>query len=247
MIELFAPAKLTWSLEITGTRPDGFHDIRSEMVTLAFGDRLVIDEGDYLRVTPGSLPVALDRTNLITRALELVGRTAGVTLDKVIPSGGGLGGGSADAGAILRWAGAVSTQQALTLGADVPFCQQGGRALVEGVGEKLTPLTYEARSVTLLLAPYRVDTAACYRAFDALLAKGWVPEGRNHLEAPAGVVEPKVLRALEWARSLYGNGVTLAGSGSSMFLEGHLRDDLQQWDAESPVGSFRFCQTTTTP
>jgi len=102
----------------------------------------------------------------VARALQLVARQAGVTIDKVIPSGGGLGGGSADAGAVLRWAGGVSPEAALTLGGDVPFCQLGGRALVEGAGEKLTALPFKSRKVTLIIPDFAIDTAACYRAYD---------------------------------------------------------------------------------
>jgi len=92
MIELLAPAKLTWFLEVTGRRDDGFHELRAEMVTLDFADRLELDEtGDFLKVEGPFSVVPLDEHNLVTRALELVGRRAGVTLHKVIPPGGGLG------------------------------------------------------------------------------------------------------------------------------------------------------------
>jgi len=169
MKELLAPAKLTWFLEVTGVREDGLHTLRSEMVSLDFSDRLIIEEpGDYLRLTPASIRVGVDETNLVAKALNLVGRKAGVTIDKVIPTGGGLGGGSSDAGAILRWVGGVSSELATTLGGDVPFCQLGGRAMVEGIGEVLTPLKFEKRDVTLIIPNFSVDTKACYKAFDEL-------------------------------------------------------------------------------
>ena len=246
MIDLRAPAKLTWFLEVTGRRGDGYHLLRSEMVTLDLADRLTVDEsGDYLRVT-GDPDLVADESNLVARALRLVGRRAGVTLEKVIPAGGGLGGGSADAAAILRWAGGVSPERAVTLGGDVPFCQLGGRALVEGVGELLHPLEFVARDVTLVLPPFAVATAECYRAFDELVGRGESPAGRNHLEAAARRVEPRLGVALEWLRAHFAE-VTLAGSGSTMFLEGHLEPGRRTWDAESPAGLLRFHQTTTTP
>ena len=248
MIGLRAPAKLTWYLEITGRRDDGYHELRAEMVTLDFCDILVVDEqADYLRVLAPEGDVPSDDTNLVARALRLVGRRAGVTIEKTIPSGGGLGGGSADAGAILRWAGGVSPERALRLGSDVPFCQLGGRALVEGVGERLTPLAFESRNVTLMLPAFRVDTARCYRAFDELRGGGWVPRGANHLEAAAGLVEPRMTRTLAWARGEFGAQVRLAGSGSTMFAPDHLRRGAGHWDAEGPEGLVRFIQTTTTP
>lgn len=247
MIRLRAPAKLTWFLEITGRRPNGYHELRSEMATLDLADVLEVEESeDYLRLAHPASSVPTDGSNLVARALQLVGRRAGVTLNKAIPAGGGLGGGSADAAAVLRWAGGVSAERALTLGGDVPFCQLGGRALVEGVGERLTPLAFQSRAVTLILPPFRVDTAQCYRAFDELRAGTWRAAGRNHLEVPAGIVEPRLARTLGWLRAHYGD-VHLAGSGSTMFVEGRLDEHRTQWDVTGPDGPLRFCQTITAP
>jgi 4-diphosphocytidyl-2-C-methyl-D-erythritol kinase len=248
MSELRAPAKLTWFLEVTGRRADGLHEIRGEMTTLDFVDRLEIDDGgDYLHLEGPFSGVPLDEHNLVTRALALVGRRAGVTLHKAVPPGGGLGGGSADAAAILRWAGGVSSMAALSLGGDVPFCQEGGRALVEGVGEVVTPLEFEARDVTLVLLGFGVNTRDCYRAFDELAASGAKPEGRNHLEAAARLVEPRLATTIDWLRATLGERVHLAGSGSTLFVEGHLERDLETWDVMSPEGSVQFRQTITTP
>lgn len=248
MIELSAPAKLTWFLEITGRRDNGYHELRSEMVTLQLADRLHIDPcGDYLRLEDSEIEVTLDDTNLIARALKLVKRTAGVTLVKRIPLGGGLGGGSADAGAILRWAGGVSDEEALSLGGDVPFCQLGGRALVEGVGERLTPLEFVPRDVTLMLPEFGVDTRRCYEAYDELRAAGERFVGRNHLERAAELAQPRLASTLAWLRATYAREITLAGSGSTMFLEGHLLSGPSEWDVTGPEGTVRFRQTTTTP
>ena len=249
MIRLVAPAKLTWFLEVTGVRNDGFHELRSEMTTLDFSDRLDLDEtADYVRVSVLHVGAVPDGdANLVGRALTLVGRRAGVDIEKVIPVGGGLGGGSADAAAILRWAGGVSPLQALSLGGDVPFCQVGGRALVEGVGEILMPLPYEARDVTLVIPDFGVATADCYRAYDELRGGGWTPRAANHLEEPAGLVEPRLRRSLEWLRGEWGADVSLAGSGSTMFLLGHLEPGRSPWDVTGPAGTLRFHQTTTTP
>ena len=248
MIELLAPAKLTWFLEVTGRRDDGWHELRAEMVTLDFADRLEVDEsGDFLKVEGPFSVVPLDGHNLVTRALGLVGRSAGVTLHKVIPPGGGLGGGSADAGAILRWAGSVSAEAALTLGGDVPFCQVGGRALVEGVGERVSERPFEARDVTLVLSNFGLDTREVYAAFDELVGRGDVPKGRNHLEAAARVVEPRLAATMDWLRATLGDQVHLAGSGSTLFIEGHLESDLVTWDATGPEGVVQFRQTITTP
>ena len=245
MRELVAPAKVTRFLEVTGVRDDGYHLLRSEMVSVGLADRLTLDEtADYLRVVgPDSVPT--DDTNLVRRALRAVGRRAGVTLDKRIPSGGGLGGGSSDAAAILRWSGGVSADVAVRLGGDVPFCQVGGRALVEGIGEVVTPLPFVESALTLLLAPFAVSTPLVYAAYDVLVARGERPGGVNHLEAPARLVEPRVGLLLDWARARFGDA-HLAGSGSTVFVEGHVFE-APCGDVASPVGTVKWCQTVATP
>jgi 4-diphosphocytidyl-2-C-methyl-D-erythritol kinase len=248
MTELRAPAKLTWFLEITGRRADGMHELRAEMLSVDFCDRLEIEEdGDFLHLEGPYSNVVPHEDNLVSRALRLVNRRAGVTLHKFIPPGGGLGGGSSDAGALLRWAGGVSHDDALTLGGDVPFCQVGGRALVEGVGERVSELPFERRDVTLILLSFGVNTAQCYQAFDELVAAGDAPTGRNHLEAASRRVEPRLAETMDWLSATLGDRVHLAGSGSTLFVEGHLETDVDSWDVMGPEGVVQFRQTTTTP
>jgi 4-diphosphocytidyl-2-C-methyl-D-erythritol kinase len=249
VIELLAHAKLTWTLEITGRRDDGLHLLRSEMSTVNLHDVLMIDDAaDYLHILNDfSTPVASDQSNLVARALQLVGRRAGVRVEKSIPVGGGLGGGSADAAAILRWAGGVTPERAITLGSDVPFCQIGGRALVEGVGERVNSLAYERRDITLIVPDFGVSSAESYAAYDQLRADGWTPDGPNHLEVPAGLVEPRLKVTLDWLRGEIGPGVQVAGSGSSMFVEGHLRASPERWDMTGPAGTLQLSNLTTTP
>ena len=135
---LTAPAKLTLSLRVTGVRADGYHLIDAEMVSLDLADELTVRSGEpgaatHLDVVAGradldGAAVGDGGGNLVVRALDAVGRTAHVRLVKRIPPGAGLGGGSADAAAILRWAGCRDAAVAVALGADVPFCVTGGRA-----------------------------------------------------------------------------------------------------------------------
>ena len=159
----------------------------------------------------------------MTRALAATDRSARIRLVKRIPPGAGLGGGSADAAAVLRWAGCDDLDIAVALGADVPFCLTGGRAGVSGVGEVVVPLPFEDRSFVLLMPPFGVETAAVYRAYDRLAAGGRLPEAgtvANELEAPALEVEP---RLAGWRRVLEettGRPARLAGSGSTWFVEG---------------------------
>ena len=229
MAELSAPAKLTLSLSVTGVRPDGYHLLEAEMVTLDLADTLTVSAGDGLTVVsdlPGGAPsIPTGPDNLVSRALRSVGRTASVRLTKRIPPGSGLGGGSADAAAILRWAGRTDPALAAGLGADVPFCVRGGRAMVRGIGEAVEELPFEPRSFVLALLPFGVDTAAVYRVWDQLAddrAAGRSDHrpGGNALEPAALVVEP---RMGSWCRQLHevtGVRPQLAGSGSTWFVPG---------------------------
>jgi len=221
-----AHAKLTLSLRITGVREDGYHLIDAEMVTLALHDRLRLDtEGSGLSVTgPYADGVPTDSTNLVTRALILSGAEAGIHIEKNIPNGGGLGGGSADAAAVLRWAGFTDVRRSASIGADVAFCLVGGRARVTGIGEDVEPLPFEERTYTLVIPPLHCPTPAIYRAWDDL--GGPTGDHGNDLEPAAIAVVPD----LEWWRNRItdaaGERPRLAGSGATWFLEG-AHTDLQ--------------------
>ncbi|HEY1988749.1 MAG TPA: 4-(cytidine 5'-diphospho)-2-C-methyl-D-erythritol kinase [Acidimicrobiales bacterium] len=239
--ELMAPAKLTLSLTITGVRPDGYHELDSEMVTLDLADTLMIGPGEGLTIESGTTSgdgrgegepdasgaeapgLSAGDDNLVVRALKAVGRTARVRLIKRIPVGAGLGGGSADAAAILRWAGCTDLEVATALGADVPFCVAGGRARVRGIGESVTALTQQDREFTLLLPPFGMDTASVYRGWDAMSRAGsLLPEGTsgNDLEAPALSVEPRLALWRQAFAAATGVEPRLAGSGSTWFVDG---------------------------
>lgn len=219
---VLAPAKLTVSLRVTGVREDGFHLIDAEMVSLDLADELELAEGDGLTIvgTGGGLPVEADDDNLVRRALRAVGRTAAVTLTKRIPAGGGLGGGSADAAAVLRWAGCDDLALAASLGADVPFCLVGGRARVTGIGDVLEPLPPVERTYTLLTPPFGVSTPAVYRRWDEL--GGPTADGPNDLEPAALDVEPRLAEWRDRLGDAAGARPVLAGSGSTWFVEGEL-------------------------
>jgi 4-diphosphocytidyl-2-C-methyl-D-erythritol kinase len=223
MTLVLARAKLTLSLRVTGVWADGYHLIDSEMVTLDLADRLHFDEGDSLTVTGlgAGGPVPGGPENLVRRALAVSGRTAAVRLEKRIPTGGGLGGGSADAAAVLRWAGIADLSVALRLGADVPFCLSGGRARVRGVGELVEPLPFgdvDGRAYTLLVPPVHVSTVEVYRAWDRL--GGPVGEGGNDLEPAALAVTPELEEWRDRLGQATGETPMLAGSGGTWFVPG---------------------------
>jgi 4-diphosphocytidyl-2-C-methyl-D-erythritol kinase len=221
MTTIDAPAKLTRTLRITGVRDDGYHLIDAEMVTLDLCDRVTIEAlGRGLSVSgPFAAGVPLDDSNLVARALQLVERTAGVHIDKHIPHGGGLGGGSADAAAVLRWAAYDDLGAASRIGADIPFCLVGGRARVRGIGEIVEPLPFVALDITLVVPPLAVSTPAAYRAWDQL--DGPTGDGANDLEAAAIAVVPELAVWRDRIGAAVGQAPTLAGSGATWFLEGH--------------------------
>lgn len=214
-----APAKLTVALRVTGVRSDGYHLIDAEMVTLDLADELELSDGDGLEVVGATgLPVAADDDNLVRRALRAVGRTAQVRLTKRIPAGAGLGGGSADAAAVLRWAGCRDLTVAASLGADVPFCLVGGRARVTGIGEIVEPLPHLDRTYTLLTPPFGVSTPAVYQAWDDL--GGPRSDGPNDLEPAALQVEPRLAQWRDDLAEATNQPPVLTGSGGTWFVEG---------------------------
>lgn len=213
-----ALAKLTVTLRVTGRRGDGYHLLDSVMTTLDLADTLEFDEGDGVEVVGADLPA----DNLVTRALEAVGRRAAVRLEKRIPVGAGLGGGSADAAAVLRWAGCGDLGVAARLGADVPFCLVGGRARVTGVGEMVEPLPFVRAAYTLLPPPLHVSTPAVYRAWDDL--GGPTADGPNDLEPAALRVEPRLAVWRDVLGDATGQVPVLAGSGGTWFVEGDYPD-----------------------
>ncbi|HEY1466748.1 MAG TPA: hypothetical protein VGF11_06820, partial [Acidimicrobiales bacterium] len=135
---------------------------------------------------PGLGGVPSGPNNLVAKALAAVGRESRVRLTKRIPPGAGLGGGSSNAAAVLRWAGCTDLDLAARLGADVPFCVVGGRARVRGIGESVDPLPYQERRFVLLLPPFGVNTAAVYRAWDRLSRSEGIDQGRTD-EGPVTV------------------------------------------------------------
>lgn len=222
-----AAAKLTTSLVVTGVRPDGYHLLDAEMISLDLHDRVSIEtDGDGVvyggRYADGITEGADD---LVSRALRLTARRARVSVEKRIPHGGGLGGGSADAAAVLRWAGYDDPIGAASIGADVPFCLVGGRARVGGIGEIIEPLTPRPLTVTLVIPPFGVSTPAVYRAWDEL---GGPHHERNDLEPAACVVEPRLATWREAIVTACGVVPVLAGSGSTWFVEGDRRTELER-------------------
>ncbi|MGF1598992.1 MAG: 4-(cytidine 5'-diphospho)-2-C-methyl-D-erythritol kinase [Acidimicrobiales bacterium] len=215
-----APAKLTLTLRISNTQANGYHGIDAEMVTLDLCDELEITPApaSILVVAGRAAGVPTGPDNLVLRALDDVRRTARVRLTKRIPTEAGLGGGSADAAAVLRWAGVTDPVRAVRLGSDVAFCLVGGRARVTGTGESIEPLPFEACTVTLVFPPIACSTRRVFEAWDRL--GGPAGPGGNDLELAALEVAPELRTWRDRLADDTGQRPHLAGSGSTWFVHG---------------------------
>ena len=241
---LLRAAKPTLSLRLTGVRDDGFHEIEAEMVCLDLHDRLMVDpDGDSLRImgSPRDLPTG--PSNLVNRALAACRRTAGVELHSGFRLRPGWGG-SSDAGAILRRAGFTDLGTAAAIGADVPFCLVGGRALVRGIGELVQPAPFEARTFTLVTPPISCSTPSVYQAWDDLGGPRH-QHSNNDLEPAALVAAPalEIYRARLWEATESGPPwLEVARPGS--FLAPILGRDVWSYGRSRPNGRQRVGATT---
>lgn len=140
-VEAFAPAKINLTLHVTGQRPDGYHLLDSLVVFANVGDRLWFEPAAGMALTVSgrfAAGVPADAANLVWQAAEAAGFRGHIRLEKNLPHGAGLGGGSADAAATLRAFNAP--QHAARLGADVPVCLSAGPQHMRGAGEVLSPV-----------------------------------------------------------------------------------------------------------
>jgi 4-diphosphocytidyl-2-C-methyl-D-erythritol kinase len=249
---LLAPAKLNLTLEVLSRRPDGYHTLRSVMAPLALYDRIEFEPAATATFAAGNgAPSGAE--NLVMRAIAAAGVTQPyqITLHKVIPIGGGLGGGSSDAAAMLRAAaeGAFGPapqadwlEIARGLGSDVPFFLSGTAALIEGTGERVTPLgALPDWWAVVVQPPVAVATSDAYRLLDESRPDGPPSRARNDsaslravdalqrgdfaalerellndFHAPMVRAFPEVARADEALRSAAGRSL-LSGSGSCLF------------------------------
>jgi len=199
MPTLLAPAKINVTLEILGRRDDGYHTLRSVMLPIGLYDRIELEPSETTRLSVED--PALGTNNLVVRALAGAGvrQPQSVVLHKQIPVGGGLGGGSSDAAAVLRAAmdgrleahgGADWVGIARGLGSDVPFFLAGTGALVEGTGDRVTAIGALPAWWTVVVRPRAsVETADAYRQLDARRASdgGWPSRPRSTSASLAAV------------------------------------------------------------
>lgn len=256
-MEELAPAKLNLFLHITGRREDGYHLLESLVAFCDVADRLTAEPSCELSMEitgPFSSALKQEQDNLILRAARELQKAAGVpkgvrlTLEKHIPVGAGLGGGSADAAASLRllpkfWGVEIEREQlesiALGLGADVPACLDSRPSLMQGIGERLTPVSLPAPLPLLLVNPrIPVSTAEIFHAIagkpftspltiprywessEALLS--WLADTGNDLQEAAIKKVPVISQALSLLKQQQGSKLArMSGSGATCFAVFH--------------------------
>ncbi|WP_299969894.1 4-(cytidine 5'-diphospho)-2-C-methyl-D-erythritol kinase [uncultured Roseobacter sp.] len=234
-LRVFAPAKVNLTLHVTGQRPDGYHLLDSLVMFADLGDVLELTAGPemMLDVTgPFAADVPDDTRNLAWRAAALAGWSGHITVQKNLPHGAGIGGGSSDAGAVLR--ALQCDESGLSLGADVPVCRFGRAAQISGIGDRVDGVDVMPLFVVLVNPGAHCATPAVFSLLarksnppmDNLPPKGaggaywlsWLRAQRNDLEEPACALSPVIADVLE---TLGGTKDVLlarmSGSGSTCF------------------------------
>ncbi len=234
-------AKVNRSLVVLGKRSDGFHELDTVFQAVGLTDRLTFEESDLLTLDVDDPSIPSGTENLVLRAARALAEAAGIrpraaiTLEKRIPSGGGLGGGSSDAAVTLLGLSALwdldmplelLSRVGGELGSDVPFFLHGGTARGLGRGERITPLEDSPpEAVVLVMPPFPVSTLEVFRRLEA---PAWDECGagdlhscgapdRNDLEPAVEALFPalrEVRIALETAGA---TRARLSGSGSTVF------------------------------
>ena len=249
MLTLPAPAKLNLFLHVTGRRADGYHTLQTLFQLLDYGDTLHFEAADRLSLQP-ELPGVPTDSNLIMRAARLLQQHTGcaygaaIRLDKKLPLGGGIGGGSSNAATTLLALNQLWNLQlsldvlatlGLQLGADVPVFVRGHTAWAEGVGEHLQPVALPPRNYLILVPPCAVSTAAIFSqpaltrnsspiTIAAFLRGGLRETGLNHRQTGHNDCEPvvrslypEVAFALDWL-SQFGPA-RMTGTGACVFAD----------------------------
>jgi len=258
-ITLPAPAKLNLFLHITGRRADGYHTLQTLFALLDHGDVLHFETtGDgVIHVTP-PLPGVPEEQNLIYRAARLLQAStqcasgARITLDKRLPMGGGIGGGSSDAATTLialnhLWGTGLDTDRlaglGLQLGADVPVFVRGRSAWAEGIGEIIYPADVVENWYVVLKPACEISTRELFshpaltRDTPAIkLPATQTQYSRNDCERTVRRLYKEVDEAIDWLHN-FGN-CRLTGTGSCIFLECESREKAEYVLHESPYQGF---------
>ncbi|KPD13518.1 4-(cytidine 5'-diphospho)-2-C-methyl-D-erythritol kinase [Phaeobacter sp. 11ANDIMAR09] len=239
--EVFAPAKINLSLHVTGRRSDGYHLLDSLVAFADLGDHLQLDPGPEMAIElsgPFAEGVPQDQRNLVWKAAQGAGWSGAVHLNKQLPHGAGIGGGSSDAAALLNALAGdgfeIPADLPLSLGADLPVCMAATAARMQGIGEQITPVALPELPALLVNPGCPVATGAVFSAlqsrenapmpaaiprFDDISdCAAWLGEQRNDLEGPARAAAPDIDRVLgDLAVSKGALLSRMSGSGATCF------------------------------
>lgn len=252
-----APAKLNLFLHVVGRRADGYHLLQTVFRFVGHGDSLRFSPRADGRVTLARpLPGVPPESDLTVRAARLLQEETGcrqgvqIDIEKRLPMGGGLGGGSSDAATVLLalnhlWRTGVPRRRlqeiGLSLGADVPVFIFGENAFAEGVGEALRPVQVPPAWYVVLEPPVQVPTVLIFKDPDLkrdtppVPASGWRPGfGGNDLQAVAVRQFPDVVRHLDWLERF--GAARMTGSGACVFAEFATEDAAREVVARLPGG-----------
>ncbi len=262
-VEVAAPAKVNLTLHVTGQREDGYHLIDSLVAFAPVHDRVVITSGPALELAvtgPEAALVPAGMQNLALKAAALVQRGAGTSLllDKRLPVAAGVGGGSADAAAVLRGLTArqdgppADARNALALGADLPMCLECRPCRAGGVGEEITFVDLPSLPVLLVNPRIPLSTAQVFAglgegsgepmpgnlppARDVPGVIEWLSAQRNDLEPAAMDAAPVIADVLALLRASPGCGLArVSGSGATCF--GLFDDERLARDAQARIAA----------
>ena len=267
-LELLAPAKINLFLHVTGRRPNGYHELQSVFQLVDWCDRISLTRVEQSTIIRhGGNPEISPENDLVVRAAQLLKNHTyyphgvEIHLEKNIPIGAGLGGGSSDAATVLiglnhLWnlhlPPAELSELGLKLGADVPFFLFGQNAFVQGIGEQLESIDLPDHEFLIIFPGDAVATQAVFQSdqltrnhapitmADFLANTGEVGQFTNDLQPVACGLCPEVNRALNWlAQTLPDATRRMSGSGSSVFavLPGSInRRDLEERMLTLPSG-----------
>lgn len=280
-----APGKVNLTLAVLSRREDGFHELESWVVPIDLCDRLQLSPADALslRLIGDEKGAPPGPENLVWRAAEAMARAVGrepnvaITLEKMIPAGTGLGGGSSDAAATLLglnrlWELGWSMEQlspvAEALSSDVPLFLTGQSAIVRGRGERIETMPRAWQGwLVLIVPPFRLSTAVVYREWSRTAATGRVPAAPwttlpcpseslldqlfNDLEPAAFRVEPKLALLHAALDGLKGRAVRMSGSGAALFTLFDDPAEAETWrraaEALVPAGTMLRVISTVPP